>query len=129
MNFGVPRVLCKLDIEKAYDHINWDLMSYLLGRCAFSVTLRWWILFCINTKSLTCNLFSLGFETISRLKVNLCKSEVVPEGAVHNLEELVDILGCQRGSFPMKYLGLLFLAFSFSFPFLVNYDFTMYFMS
>jgi hypothetical protein len=23
-------VLCKLDLEKAYDHINWDFMLYML---------------------------------------------------------------------------------------------------
>ena len=25
-----PRVVCKLDIEKAYDHVNWDTLFYLL---------------------------------------------------------------------------------------------------
>ena len=32
INFGEPRVLCKLDMEKAYDYINWKLL-YLLRRC------------------------------------------------------------------------------------------------
>ncbi|XP_050290109.1 uncharacterized protein LOC126728303 [Quercus robur] len=26
---GVPGVLCKLDVEKAYDHINWDFLIYI----------------------------------------------------------------------------------------------------
>jgi len=26
-------VLCKLDPERAYDHVNWDFQLYLLMRC------------------------------------------------------------------------------------------------
>jgi hypothetical protein len=29
------RVLCKQDIEKAYDHVNWEFLLYLLRRCEF----------------------------------------------------------------------------------------------
>jgi len=28
-------VFCKLDIEKAYDHVNCEFLSYLLRRCGF----------------------------------------------------------------------------------------------
>ena len=37
---GIPGVLCKLDLEKAYDHINWDFLLYMLRRCGFSDRLR-----------------------------------------------------------------------------------------
>jgi hypothetical protein len=30
-----PGVLCKLDLEKAYNHVNCDFMLYLLRRCGF----------------------------------------------------------------------------------------------
>ena len=33
---GIPRVLCKLDIEKAYDHVNWEFLLFLLQQCGFS---------------------------------------------------------------------------------------------
>jgi hypothetical protein len=28
-------LLCKLDLEKAYDHVNWDFLLYMLQRCGF----------------------------------------------------------------------------------------------
>ena len=36
MKTEVPGVICKLDIEKAYDHVNWNFLMYLLKRCGFS---------------------------------------------------------------------------------------------
>lgn len=32
---GEPRVLCKLDIDKAYDYVNWEFLLYLLRRYGF----------------------------------------------------------------------------------------------
>lgn len=33
LKFVEPGVLCKLDMEKACDHVNWDFLLCLLGRC------------------------------------------------------------------------------------------------
>ena len=46
------------------------------------------------------------FEGVSGLCINLGKSELVPVGGVHNLEALVDLLGCGQSSLLLKYLGL-----------------------
>jgi hypothetical protein len=44
-----PGLLCKLDLEKAYDHVNWDFLLYLLQRCGLGEKWRDWIHFCIST--------------------------------------------------------------------------------
>ena len=46
---GVPGVLCKLDVEKAYDHVSWDFLMYMLQRCGFLEKWRKWIRYCIST--------------------------------------------------------------------------------
>ena len=45
----MPGVICKLDVEKAYDHMNWNLLMNLLKRCGFSGKWRRWIMWCIST--------------------------------------------------------------------------------
>lgn len=42
-------MICKLDVEKAYDHVNWDFLIYMLQRCGFLSKWRSWIRFCIST--------------------------------------------------------------------------------
>lgn len=31
----VPSILCKLDVDKAYDHVNWEFLFYLIEMCSF----------------------------------------------------------------------------------------------
>jgi hypothetical protein len=46
------------------------------------------------------------FEAVSRLKVNLTKSSLVPVGSLDNVVQLAGSLGSGNVDLPLKYLGL-----------------------
>ena len=43
------RVICKLDIEKAYDHVNWGYLLAILDEMGFGKKWIKWIKWCIFT--------------------------------------------------------------------------------
>ena len=45
----------------------------------------------------------MWFEACSGLKINLEKSELIPIGDVHNMEEFAKVLGCKVGTLPTTY--------------------------
>ena len=42
-------VLCKLDLEKAYDRINWDFLLSMMQKMGFGEKWAGWIRWCIST--------------------------------------------------------------------------------
>lgn len=42
-------MLCKFDLEKAYDYISWDFLLYMLRQCGFGKKWQSWIVHCITT--------------------------------------------------------------------------------
>lgn len=50
---GQSGVVCKLDIEKAYDNVRWEFLLYVLDRMGFGETWCCWIQFCISTVRLS----------------------------------------------------------------------------
>lgn len=68
IRLGKPGLLCKLDLEKAYDHDTWEFLLYLLKRCDFGEKWRSWIAYYISTLrfSILINGSTFGFFSTSR---------------------------------------------------------------
>jgi hypothetical protein len=65
---GMPGLICKLDVEKAYDHVSWNFLLYMMERLGFGNKWRKWIYYCISTVRLSVliNGNPCGFFTSSR---------------------------------------------------------------
>lgn len=66
-------MLHKLDIEKVYDHVNWEFLLYMLKRCGFEEKLCSWIVHCISSVrfSVLVNDTPFGFFNPVRIWVDM----------------------------------------------------------
>ena len=46
---GKNGIMCKLDIEKAYDNVDWGFLQYMLERMGFGAKWQRWMRFCFST--------------------------------------------------------------------------------
>lgn len=63
--------MCKLDLEKASDHVNWNFLDYMMGRKGFGRKWRNWMKMCVRyiSFSILVNGSYEGFFSSSRDKV------------------------------------------------------------
>lgn len=50
---GVPGIVCKIDFEKAFDHVSWDFVDEVLKQMGFQAKWRSWIQGCIGNTPLS----------------------------------------------------------------------------
>ncbi|RVW35135.1 hypothetical protein CK203_085898 [Vitis vinifera] len=96
---------CKLDLEKAYNHLNCNFLLFVMQSMGFGEKWTGWISWCISTTSFSV-LVNGTSAAISGLRINLDKSEILPVGRVENLEALDLEVGCKVGRLPSSYLGI-----------------------
>ena len=68
MKNGVSGVIIKLDIENAYDYVNWNALFYLMERMSFGEKWGRWMKACITTVRflVLINVSPVGFSGSSR---------------------------------------------------------------
>jgi len=44
-----PGILCKLDMVKAYDHVDWEYLLDSMRRMGFAQKWKQWVKYCIST--------------------------------------------------------------------------------
>ncbi|KAL0302261.1 UNVERIFIED_CONTAM: hypothetical protein Sangu_3110200, partial [Sesamum angustifolium] len=108
------RCTIKVDIQKAYDSVEWDFLLEVLKLFNFPHHFIVLINQCVSTASFSVSLngsihgfFKGGRGLRQGLKLTRLKSQIIFSRAVQQeRQQILDYLGFQEGSLPVKYLGL-----------------------
>nr|GFB45518.1 hypothetical protein [Tanacetum cinerariifolium] len=124
-NTGAPRCAIKVDIQKAYDTVDWKFLECILKYFGFPPVMINWIMVCVTSAYFSIN--SNGnvhgffnelqsaelimdaleeFKTISGLVPSIPKSTVFFCGVPNHIKTAVlNIMPFQEEKLPVKYLG------------------------
>ncbi|XP_074283208.1 uncharacterized protein LOC141607756 [Silene latifolia] len=118
-----PRCMIKIDIQKAFDSVDWQLLQQMLLAMGFLATFTPWLITCVtSTKySLKINGSLVGgdvasvqvaingvnqFATLSGIKANAQKSCIYFGGVKQHIKNaILHSTHFSQGAFPFRYLG------------------------
>ncbi|XP_026458788.1 uncharacterized protein LOC113359352 [Papaver somniferum] len=104
---GKPGILCKIDFEKAFDHVNWDFLDEIFSLMGFGAKWRGWIRIYADVEQVkNLRLVLLSFELLTCLKINFAKIQLYGVSFDGDLSVFSSIIGCYNGVLPTTYLGL-----------------------
>ncbi|XP_026409970.1 uncharacterized protein LOC113305077 [Papaver somniferum] len=103
---GNAGILCKIDLEKAFDRINWNYLEFVLIQMGFTSKWRNWLRFCYATSSFSVLINGSSFGYFTSLKVNAAKTRLISVGEVPNLALWAEEFGCAIDCLPFQYLGM-----------------------
>ncbi|KAL0293949.1 UNVERIFIED_CONTAM: hypothetical protein Sradi_6912500 [Sesamum radiatum] len=102
------RCMLKVDIQKAYDSVEWDFLLEVLRLFHFPQQFITLIEQCVSTATFSISLNGAvhGFFKGS-LKINPAKSQTILSRSVQQeRQRILDYVGFHEGSLPVKYLGI-----------------------
>ncbi|KAL0294632.1 UNVERIFIED_CONTAM: hypothetical protein Scaly_3118000 [Sesamum calycinum] len=102
------RCTIKVDIQKAYDSVEWDFLLEVLRLFNFPTHFINLIVQCVSTASFSVSLNGAihGKGGRGLRQVNPSKSQIIFSRAVQQRQQILDCVGFHEGSLPIKYLGI-----------------------
>ncbi|RVX09418.1 Transposon TX1 uncharacterized 149 kDa protein [Vitis vinifera] len=114
---GEEGVVFKIDFEKAYDHVSWDILDHVLEKKGFSPRWRKWMSGCLSTVSYAV-LVNGNAKGVGRNRTRVSHLQFANdtiffsntrEEELQTLKSLLlaELLECKASGWPILYLGLL----------------------